>query len=344
MRTLRRSLVAALLLAPGLFSPGCNLGPFPHFLEPLDPLDPVKGEVQGWILAEEERSQILVLSVSGRFLHSIVNHNTSVRLDTGSYQIEGGALIMRSEYRYEFPKETGPIKDRDGAQSKEVDLEKAREAVLEDGRLTIKDWGTFIATEDFVRDLDLETRDGRGCLLKYLQLSIRTIQARIRNFGGGGTVIYHNNESSFAGFLQGEQTIVVNNLLSPDTVITYRNFRDFPEVLIDGTFVTHVNTSGDGTLDDSIRFTILGTSPEEEDTSAEARGGAGGMGGQSSLAVPVIAEGRLIYGPQDPIEITQADVSGGSYDFELNFPFEQSDNFDWAFLEDLDMRGCYSLN
>lgn len=324
-----------LACAASLAFSGCNLGPFPDFLERLDPLRPVDGEVKGWILAEDDRTQVLILSLSGRFLHSKIGRDTSVHLDTGSFEIDGSDIVMHSEYRYVFPQESGPISDREGAQSEEVDEERRRPAEQMGERLTIEGLGTFVSTSDYVLGLDLETRDGRGCLLKYIQLSIRTIQARIRSFGGGGTAMYHKNKSSFVGFLSGEQTIVVNNLLSPDTTIAYHDFQDFPEVLLDGSFVSHVNTSGDGTLDESVDYTIFDTSLAEE----AGLGGASGMGGADSGA-RILARGRLIYGPNDPIRIEQADVAGGSYDFEVNEPAGTSDNFSWEFLQDLDLREC----
>src|SRR5690606_36988561 len=89
------------------WSVACNLGPFPDFLEQLDPLDPVEGEVKGWILAQDEQTQVLVLSESGRFLHSVVGRNTAVVLETGEFSISGSQLVMQSELRYEFPKESG---------------------------------------------------------------------------------------------------------------------------------------------------------------------------------------------------------------------------------------------
>lgn len=355
-------LFGSLLCAGSLIGPGCNLGPFPNFLERLDPLRPVEGEVKGWIFAGDEETQVLVLSRSGRFLHSTIGRDTSVRLETGSFEIDGSEVVMRSEYRYVFPQESGPINGREGAQSEEIDVEKRRPAEQDGERLTIAGLGPFVSTSDYVLGLDLETRAGRGCLLKYIQLSIRTIQARIRSFGGGGTVMYHNNKSSFVGFLSGEQTIVVENLLSPDTTIAYHDFQDFPEVLLDGSFVSHVNTSGDGTLDESVNYTIFDTSREVDQGLGGARGlgGAGGVGGargvggaaapdgsaesgRSDASRRILASGRLIYGPKDPIRIEQADVAGGSYDFEMDEPTGTSDNFSWEFLADLDLRGCSVL-
>lgn len=347
-KRLRAGALLACALSVALFTPAaCNLGPFPDFLERLDPLQPVEGEVKGWIVAQDEATQVLILSVSGRFLHSEVARDTSVSLETGSFEIDGNDIVMHSEFRYTFPRESGPVSDREGAQSEEVNIEKRRPAEQNGERLTIEGLGTFVSTSDYVLGLDLQTQEGRGCLLKYIQLSVRTVQARIRSFGGAGTVMYHNNKSSFGGFLEGEQTIVVDNLLSPDTTISYDNFQDFPEVLLDGSFVSHVNTSGDGTLDDFISYTIFDTSLDA-DIGLGGQSGLGeesGLGGQNGMGgattrSPVLARGRLIYGPNDPIQIEQAEVVGGSYDFELIEPSASSDNFSWEFLADLDLRNC----
>lgn len=317
---------------------GCNLGPFPDFLEELDPLDPVNGEVEGWIAADEEKTQVLVLSKSGRFLHSIVARDTSVELKIGSFAIEKSELTMAGELRYIFPTESGPVKDRLGAQSSEIDARDSYPASEEEGRLLVDGLGDFIRTTDFLGGLNLGTRAGRGCLLRFAQLSVRTAQSRIRNLGGGGTVIYHNNKSTFAGFLSGEISIVMDNLLSPDTTIAYDRFQDFPEVRFDDSFVSHVNTSGDGTLDESIAVTIL--VEEQENGSEMGLGGGMGAGGASSSEGSLLARGRLVYGPEDPITIDQGDVVGGSYEFVLDYPKSTSDKFSWEFLQDLDLSSC----
>lgn len=317
----------------------CNLGPFPRFLEELDPLDPVEGDVKGWISVDDEKNQVLILSDSGKFLHTIVTRDAEVDLEIGDFAVEGTAFVMRPELRYVFANESGPVSDRSGAQPETPRRESSRSATLEADRLTIDGLGSFIGTADFVTGLDLSSATGRGCLLRFVQLSVRTAQARIRNFGGGGTVIYHNNESSFAGFLSGEETIVVNNLLSPDTTIDYDDFRDFPEVRLDGALVSHVNTSGDGTLDDGVGITVFGESVAGQEPDGSP-GGAGGAGSVVDNGRPVVARGRLVYGPQDPIEVRQADVVGGSYDLELEVPTMTSDNFSWDFLQDLDLRAC----
>jgi hypothetical protein len=230
--------------------------------------------------------------------------------------------------------ESGPVKDREGAQVKKLDREKRYLATQEDLVLHLEGLGDFIKTADFVAGLDLATRDGRGCLLRFVQLSVRTAQARIRNFGGGGTVIYSDNESTFAGFLNGELSIVMENLLSPDTTIGYENFQDFPELAFDGSFISHVNTSGDGTLDRSVNVTIYSASAQAQ--MSDAGGGNAGASGEDAP----LARGKLVYGPDDPIEIDQGDVVGGSYDWVLCFPEATSDNFSWGFLQDLDLRAC----
>jgi hypothetical protein len=141
--------LASLLAFVPLSGSGCNLGPFPDLLERLDPLRPVEGEVKGWILAQDEQTQVLILSRSGRFLHSVIDRDTSVRLETGGFEIDGSEIVMRSEYRYVFPQESGPVKDREGAQSEEVTKsEKRRPAVQTEERLTIEGWGTFVSTSD----------------------------------------------------------------------------------------------------------------------------------------------------------------------------------------------------
>jgi hypothetical protein len=285
---------------------------------------------------------VLVLSEGGRFLHTTVTRETEVELEIGDFVIEGSDFVMRPDLRYVFPNESGSVADRLGAQPRDPRPESVRPATLEEDRLTIEGLGRFIGSSDFVTSLDLSTVEGRGCLLRFVQLSVRTAQARIRNLGGGGTVIYHNNQSSFAGFLSGQETIVVDNLLSPDTTIGYEDFRDFPEVRFQGAFVSHVNTSGDGTLDDGVGVAVFGDSAEGQDPigSLGGAGGASVVRGEGGLAL--VASGRLVYGPDDPIEGEQADVVGGSNDFQLIYPAVTSDNYSWEFLQDLHLVGCDS--
>ncbi len=316
---------------------GCNLGPFPSFLEELDPLDPVDGEAKGWMLSESSQTRVLVLSDSGQFLHAEVGYNTSVRLEFGEFSIEGKTLILHSTLRYNFPKETGSVGSRIGAQSEEVDTTRAYPADLVDGRFVVDGLGTFDATSDWTKSLDLEKPEARGCLLRFVQVTIRIVQARIRNFGAGGTIIYQNNLSTFAGFLKGEQSIVLEGLLSPETIISYDHLMDLPEVEIDGTFSTFVNTSGSGHLDDFIDFSIF--LPGDAQTS-----GTAGAGPQGETLPQLFSEGSLHYGPEDPLEVTSGDVSGGSYRLEMRRPVEVSEIYSWEFLEDLDLRGCYEAS
>jgi hypothetical protein len=335
-KILRRALVLSLTLGLG----ACDQGVFPGFLEPLDVVDPVTGDVAGWIEANEDSTQVVVLSDDGQYLRSIIYRDTSADVEVGKFSIDGDQLHWDGQARFSLPKETGSVNGRDGSHPIDPRPPGTTQVSLPEGRLLIEDWGEFSSTSSFVDHLDLTQSDGRGCLLRFVQLSIRTIQARIRNFGGAGTVIYHNNESSFAGFVQGEQRIVVKNLLSPDTTITYDDLVDFPEVLLEGAFVTHVNTSGDGWLEQGVNFTIRSStgSPSvgEDDSSIEQ----GGASGQGSEGPSIVAEGRLIYGPDDPISIEQGDVVGGSYQLHFSQPLVQSEEYPWQFLEDLDMRAC----
>jgi len=330
MRKGLRSLGGVVALAGfALAFSGCDVGPFPDFLEQLDVINPVEGEADGWIYANDEETHILVLSEHGQFMHSIVNRDTSVDVEFGTFVAGSAEVRLEREARFEFPKETGDVTSRDGAREIDPRADETMAMTIVDDVLTWGEFGTFSPTQDFVAGLVLEDSEDRGCLLKYIQLSLRTAQARIKKLGGGGTVIYRNNESSFVGFLGGEQSIVVENLTSPDTTMSYEGFLDFPEVEIEGAFVSHVDLSGDGTLDDSLSFRIfLGEGATES-----------GLGGASS-GRHVVAEAELFYGRDAPIRIGQADVVGGSYDFELKTPLTSEDNFGWEFLDDLDMRSC----
>lgn len=328
--------LATTLAMFGLSTVSCDQGQFPGFLEPLDVVDPVDGEASGWIEARDDSTQVVVLSSDGQYLRSIIYRDTSVDVEVGDYVIKGDEINWEGQARFSFPMESGSVNGRKGAHPVEPRAAGVSSMTLTDDQLSIEGWGEFSATLSFVQQLDLTQAEDRGCLLRFVQLSIRTIQARIRNFGGGGTVIYHNNESSFAGFVQGEQRIVVENLLSPDTVITYDEFIDFPEVLLDGAFVTHVNTSGDGWLDQGTDFTVRGRTSAAHIEGVSPAGAAGASAGASAIK----AQGRLVYGPVDPISIEQADVIGGSYGLEFETPLVLSESYPWEFLADLDMRAC----
>lgn len=332
-----RFFFAAMLLGAVLLTPSCNLGPFPGFLEELDPLDPVDGEAKGWMVSEENQTRILVLSDSGQFLHAEVGYNTSVRLEFGDFSIEGRTMILDSHLRYNFPKESGPVGSRIGAQAEEIDKTEEYPADLVEGRLIVEGLGIFDATSDWLRGLDFSEQHDRGCALRFVQIAIRIVQARIRNFGAGGTIIYQNNLSTFAGFLNGQQTIVLEGLLSPETIISYDHLMDVPEVELNGTFSTFVNTSGTGYLDDFIEFSLF--LPKEVESE-----GAAGASSSDDFVPQLHAQGELHYGPDDPLEITSADVSGGSYRLEMNRPVEVvGEIYSWEFLEDLDLRGCYEV-
>jgi len=309
----------------------CNLGPLPSLKEPLDHLDPVSGEATSWIAARENETEVLVLSSEGRFLRSIVHRDTYVDVEIGQFTADDTKMTFESNYEYSFPRETGSVRNRTGAQSRKSSREVTLNASVSPGVLRLAERGDFIEMSLLIEKLDLQQQRGRECLLLLVQLSIRTIQARIRNFGGGGTVIYLNNEAEFSGFSQGSQRIILKNILSPDTTISYESFRDFPEIELSGEFISHVNTSGDGTLDKAIRFRV-------GDFNEVAPQGAGG-----GSAERVLAEGSLKYGPEDPIKIEEANVVGGSYALSLSHPLLSEEKISWRFLQDLNLQGCYTL-
>jgi hypothetical protein len=335
----RKEAFTALLCVAFFGGPNaCDTGGFPAFLEPLDPLDPVEGAAKSWLLSSDKDTEILVLSESGDFLRSWVRRDTSVVLEIGTFEISGIQMQLRSKYRYEFPIETGPVNSRQGAQMEEVSTFRNHRVELVDGHLELEGVGSYLATTDFLGALDLSQESDRGCLLRFVQMSIRTVQARIRNFGGSGTAIYHRNQVEYAGFLEGELSIVLEgSLLSPDTRIRYASFRDFPELRLEGTFITHVhNTSGDATMDEAIDFQVIRPSSEEE-TEMDSSGLGGGGG---AFAEEILVEGSLDYGSSPPIEIEGGDVVGGSYTFSLLDPEEEVDERAWTFLSDLDFRHC----
>src|SRR5690606_34583525 len=103
--------------------------------------------------------------------------------------------------------------------------------------------------------------------------------------------------------------------------------------------VSHVSTAGDGFLEDSISYRILGSGDE----SGLGHGGAGGSAPSGGGEEAELARGRLVYGPDDAIRIGQGDVVGGSYELVMDAPTLAADIFPWQFLNDLDLRECSVL-
>lgn len=335
---MKRVWLAALLI-PSIVV-GCDLGPYPDFLDALDRLESTKSDGTAWISISEQGTSVLVLSAD-RYLVSTVGVDTAVTSETGEFTLDGDQAVLRPSVRYFKLAETGPVSQRQGAQSEPVE-EETRELMvtMTKNELTLEGLGRFVPVGHFLTGLELESEEGRGCLLKFLQVTLKTTQARIRNLGGGSTAIYRDNETSFDGFVDGEVSILLSDLLSPKTSITYHALQDLPELTLDGQTVTSVSTTGTGTQLGAISFSFEadGSGADGSGTggSAGSAGGAGGASGVSEFS----ATGTIRYGAGGPIEIDQSDPVGGNYGLELATPVQASSAFPTPFLQLLDLTTC----
>lgn len=329
-KTMRRVLVGAMCLLP-LGAVGCDLGPYPNLLDALDRLESTESDGTAWISVTGRGTGLLMLS-EDRYLSSMVQTDTSVVSETGEFEITGDQAILRPSARYTVFAESGPVSQREGAQSEPVE-DETREVsfTMTESELTVGGMGTFVPVTHFLSGLDLETEDGRGCLLRFLQVTLKTARARVRNLGSGGTAIYRDNETAFEGFIDGEITIVLADLLNPKTTITYDQQQDMPQLVFNGQTVANSSTSGQGTQTGEISFTFTSTSEGEGPTMAG--GGAGGAPAAASFN----ASGTMTF---EAIELSQSDPVGGNYRLTLELPTEASSTFPASFLQTLDLTSC----
>lgn len=326
---MKRAWFAALLIPSVVV--GCDLGPYPDFLDALDRLESTESDGTTWISISEEGASLLILSAD-RYLASTVGTDTAVAGETGGFTLEGDKAVLRPSARFFTLAETGPVSQRQGAQSEPVEDETKELTVsMTESELTLEGFGRFVPVAQFLDGLELESEEGRGCLLKFLQVSLKTAQARIRNLGGGSTAIYRDNETNFEGFIDGDVSILLSDLLSPKTTITYDALQDLPELELDGETVTSVSTAGTGTQSGAISFAF-----DANEAAADGAGGAGGASGVSGFS----ARGTILYGAGGPIEINQSDPIGGNYGLELAAPVEASSAFPTTFLQLLDLASC----
>ncbi len=316
------------LLLGSLAALSCNLGPYPDLLEPVDKLPPIEGSANGWILVESDATQVLVLGEDGSYLWSTVRRDTSVRAEQGAFVEDAGRITFTSSVVYDFPMESGPVEDREGARDEEVEAEHTYEFDATDDGLSVAldGVGTFISLTDAVRTLDMESEFDRACLMRTVQLSVRTVQARIRGFGGAGLLIYRDNETDYSGLLSGRLLILLEGLTNPLTTISYETFGDFPELVLFDTFTTLVDSSGTGEMAGEMRFAFGHDATEA---------------GDSSEGLDLDFAGAIGYGPEDAIQITAGDVTGGSYRLRLEHPITIDESYPYPVLQDLDLRGCY---
>lgn len=316
------------LLGLGFLGLSCNLGPYPDLLEPVDKLPPIEGDANGWLLVEDDQTQVLVLGEDGSYLWSTVGHDTSVRSEQGTFVEEAGTITFTSTIVYDFPVEGGPVQDREGAQDEEVELVHSHAFdSSEDGlSVALDEVGTFVSLTSAMRSLDMESESDRICLMRTVQLSVRTVQSRIRGFGGAGLLIYRDNETDYAGLLSGRLLILLEGLTNPLTTITYETFADFPELVLFDSFSTLVDSSGTGEMSGEMRFAF---GPD----AAKAADGTDGL--------DLDFVGAIGYGPSNAVQITEGDVTGGSYQLRLEHPISVDESYPYPVLQELDLRGCY---
>ncbi|MCH2109592.1 MAG: hypothetical protein MK135_09695 [Polyangiaceae bacterium] len=341
--------VGALVAGLSLFPSACNLGPYPDFLEPLDKLSPLEGQATTWVSVDDDGAYYLVLSDGGNFMLSRVGRNTSVLALVGSYQFVGSSLELMSVDEYSLPKETGGISSRAGAQRRTINQTKTYRVELGENRLNIEGLAEFQQLSTMMRRIDVREEEGGECLMRIVQSHIRTSQSRIPRFGGSGTAMYINNQVDFAGVIAGSFSIVIKKPTSPETVIDYDDFSDFPGFRFNGPYTTFVNLVGTGYLEGASEVEIQ-FDPEvdwDELLNADSMGGSpdnlssdsgNGMGG-----APPENDGyklTMSYGPPNNLEIEKADVAGGDYRITVTQPIEYSFILDWPVLEDLDLRVC----
>lgn len=315
-------------LLGGIAALSCNLGPYPDLLEPVDKLPPIEGDANGWILVEGDSTQVLVLGEDGSYLWSTVGRDTSVRSEQGTFVEDAGSITFTSSIVYDFPMESGPVEDREGARDEDVELEHIYEFDAADDGLSVAldGVGTFISFTHAVRSLDMGSDFDRTCLIRTVQLSVRTVQSRVRGFGGAGLLIYRDNETDYAGLLSGRMLILLEGLTNPLTTITYDTFGDFPELVLFDTFTTLVDSSGTGEMAGEMRFAFGRDAAEAED---------------SIDGLDLDFVGTVGYGPDDAVRITEGDVTGGAYRLRLEHPITIDESYPYPVLRDLDLRGCY---
>lgn len=318
----------ALLLAAAALSLAC-IGPYPNLAEKVDKNPVIGTDSTTWILAEEERTQLLVLArpdaAGGAFSLATVTRRGDASVQTGSYTFDAGSgrIELLALLLQERLNEAGtPVTSQHGSTSKNLHVSFTSDALATGDRLVLSGdarlAGSWLRLEAALLALAPGGEPEAECALRLVNLDVLITLARVPAFGGAGSIEYAFHPATFQGTLQGSFFVQVDSLLSPHTTVTYTSLVDFGGLRLDGDYHTQTNTSGDGYMFGSLGVTLIGPAGQPVVVGAVRWGQEGGGG--------------------DSLQLTSGVTSGGRYHVTIagrDYPFSYL-----ALREDNVLHGC----
>ena len=283
-----RGLALAVLLT------GC-IGPYTNVGEQLDVTQPLQGARTFVASGEAGATRLLVMSpasatAAARFAFVTSANWREVRTLTGTWSTDAvtRATTFRGDTRYTLPDEAGKgVLSRSGAQRAAVDelltvtIQPDGETLDVTGDPSLA--GRWLSLETAMARLGSATADDASCAFQVANLSMQSIRARIFGFNGPGMFQY-TKAATFSGLLGGSVTVKMSGLFNPRTDFTFASISDLSGVTVDGPQSTETNTSGDGYMFGTIRFTLQPSAPYAAIRGSADYGSADGSGDSVRLS------------------------------------------------------------
>ena len=272
------ALVFVLFAALGF---GCDKGGVHPLGQVRDQLAVCVGPTETWLRSTDTGTEVFIIGEVDPsateppcFLRGFVEQSSTTTLATGTYVFDEalgtGTFSNTADFIFRYQPEVN-IVSRRGSQrtlnepplTVPFSMERDGEQLL----LTIQgDTLRLTSIGDVIDALDETTMAGAEDVFRLFNLSLFTSQARLLGFGGTGMTQYLDVTAEFGAAIANGFTVRVENILNPDTDITYLEYMEFTGITIDGLQRTMVDLNGDGDMEGALTFRFEGRTRTIEGT------------------------------------------------------------------------------
>lgn len=252
---------------------GCDKSGVHPLGQVRDELAVCVGPTETWLRSTDTGTEVFIIGQLDPdtdeppcFLRGFVEQSSTTRLATGTYVFDEalgtGTFSNTADFIFRYEPEVSII-SRNGSQrtlneppvTVPFGMERDGEQLL----LTIQgDTLRLTSIGDVIDALDETTMEGAEDIFRLFNLSLFTSQARLLGFGGTGMTQYLDVTAEFGAAIANGFTVRVENILNPDTDITYLEYVEFTGITIDGVQRTMVDLSGNGDMEGALTFRFEG--------------------------------------------------------------------------------------
>ncbi|MCA9578127.1 MAG: hypothetical protein H6726_12480 [Sandaracinaceae bacterium] len=235
-----------------------------------DTLSTCGSRTSTWLRSLDEETELFVLgstrpgtgSSSGCFVRALVNQDSSVAMETGTYSVDGGgagSTSITATYRFLFQPDRGPLQ-REGAVRFDQDppITQDLRIGMDAAQLTIDVDGEarhLTALPEVIRRLQPDTQAGAEDIFRLVNIMFYMSQTRVQGFGATGMTMYIT-PSDFNGIVSGTYRVAVQGGLRIGADLTYFALRDLTDIQMDGNQHTMIDLGGNGPTSEMITFTL----------------------------------------------------------------------------------------